>query len=91
MVTIEAGWADPHRNSFRNDPFSDGLQLNFRVQHVPRGPAVVNMSTRYLVNYQDDPGIEGDDQSPDSGDLVSRLPPSNIREADVVLSILYSR
>jgi hypothetical protein len=48
------------------------------------------MSQRFLVNYENDPDTDDNNQNPDTGDLVSKLPAPNIREADVVLGILYN-
>ncbi len=48
------------------------------------------MESGFVHDYPDEPDIDGDEQGPDSGELVSKLPPSNTREADVVVSILYN-
>jgi hypothetical protein len=48
------------------------------------------MSQSFLVDFENDHDAEDNDQSPDTGDLISKLPAPNTREADVVLGILYN-
>jgi hypothetical protein len=51
---------------------------------------VGEMAAHSAVDNEDNPDVEEIDQHSNTGDLLSKLPPKNLREADVVISILFN-